>query len=407
MPRRRTDRAATAAAAWTVLLYALIPFVRPIQRVLMGAIGSGWIIGSVLTAVAAALVVSAFLVWRSPRASTAFDLAWLAAVAATAAVTAWHLRERPEEAVHLIQFGVLALLLYRAMRPAGPDLAILAAVVLLGALVGTVDEIIQWLVPGRFWDLRDVAVNAGACALAAAALWRLDPGPWRRPRVSSVSLALRLAAAETLLMTLCLANTPQRVEWYAGRVPGLALLAETDNAMAEYGFRHRLPGIGVMKSRLPLAELTQQDQSRATEVAAVLDRYPGSRYAQFFQDHSEVADPFLYEARVHIFSRDGHLNRLTTAPPGSSAAREHATMAFRQQLLLERVFGTTLARSSFTLDPVQRQWLEALDDPQRTFASKTASHLITAVSERDLRITLLAAAGILLALDVLVRRRQP
>jgi len=192
-----------------------------------------------------------------------------------------------------------------------------------------------------------------------------------------------------------------------GAVPGLALLAETDNAMAEYGFRHRLPGIGRDEVQAAAGRAHAAGPIAATEVAAVLDRYPGSRYAQFFQDHSEVADPFLYEARVHIFSRDGHLNRLTTAPPGSSAAREHATMAFRQQLLLERVFGTTLARSSFTLDPVQRQWLEALDDPQRTFASKTASHLITAVSERNLRITLLAAAGILLALDVLVHRRQP
>ena len=382
-PERRTDRAAIAAAAWAALLYASIPLVRPVQQRLLGALGSGWIIAVVLIAVAVALGAAVLLLQRSRRPTTPFDLAWTAVIAAVAAAAAWHLRGRPEEAVHLLQFGVLAVLLYRALRPTEPDVAILAAVVILGTLVGTVDEIIQWIVPRRFWDLRDVTVNAVACTLAAAALWRLDPGPWRRPlAASSVSLALRLAAAETLLLTLCLANTPARVAWYAERVPGLGLLARADNAMAEYGYRHRLPGIGEMKSRLTLAELEEQDRTRAGEVAALLDRYPEGRYQRFLDEHSEIADPFLYEARVHLFSRDVHLRDLRAAPPGSAAARTHATIALREQLLLERLFGNTLARSSFNLRPHRRQLLEQLDDPGRPFVSASAAHLITGVGEQ-------------------------
>ncbi len=406
-PRRRTGRAAIAAAAWVALLYASIPLVRPVQQRLLGALGSGWIIVVVLVAVAVALGAAVFLVRRSPRPTTPFDLVWLVAVAAFAAATAWQLRGRPEEAVHLLQFGVLAVLLYRALRPATPDVAILAAVVLLGALVGTVDEIIQWIVPGRIWDLRDVAVNAGACALATAVLWRLDPGPWRRPpAASSVSLALRLAAVETLLLMSCLANTPGRVAWYAERIPGLGPLAHADNAMAEYGFRHLLPGIGVMKSRLTLADLEEQDRARAAEVAELLDRYPEGRYQRFLDEHSAAADPFLYEARVHLFSRDVHLRDLRSAPPGSAAAREHATIALREQHLLERVFGTTLARSSFNLRPQRRQLLEQLDDPGRRFVSASAAHLITGVGERTLRLGLLAAAAVLLVLDAVAHRRS-
>jgi len=403
--RRGTELAAIAAAAWTAIIFAFIPLVRPIQRALLRAVDQGWITVAVLLAVGLALAAAVARLRRLPRPARSFDLVWLVAVTALAAWCAWALRGRPEEAIHLLQFGILAVLLYRAMRPAGPDLAILAAAVLLGALLGTVDEIIQWIVPARYWDLRDVAVNAGACALAAAALWRLDPGPWRRPRALSVSLALRLASALLLLLALCLANTPRRAAWYAERVPGLAPLALADNAMAEYGYRHRLPGIGELKSRLTLAELAQQDQSRAAEIAAMLDRYPDSRYLQFFRDHSAVGDPFLYEARVHIFSRDYHRRHLAAAAPGSTAAQEHATMAFRQQLLLERVFGATLARSSHRLDPYERQRLKGLDDPRRPFASKTASHLITAVSEPGLRLALLAAAAALLALDAVARRR--
>ncbi|PWB74837.1 MAG: hypothetical protein C3F15_07295 [Holophagae bacterium] len=405
-PRRRTGRAAIAAAAWAALLYASIPLVRPVQQRLFSAIGSAWIIVMVLVAVAAAVAIAVFLVRRSQRPTSPFDIVWLAAIGTIAAAIAWHLRERPEESVHLLQFGVLAVLLFRALRPAEPDVAILLSVVLLGTLVGTVDEIIQWIVPGRFWDLRDVAVNAGACALTSAALWRIDPGPWRHPLPSpSVSLAVRLAAALLLLLTLCLANTPERVAWYSERVPGLGLLARADNAMAEYGYRHRLPGIGEMQSRLTLADLEEQDRTRAGEVAALLDRYPEGSYARFLRDHSEIGDPFLYEARVHLFSRDVHLRDLRAAPAGSAAARELATIALREQQLLERVFGNTLARSSFNLKPQRRQLLEQLYDPGRPFVSASAAHLITAIGERPLRILLLAAAAALLAIDAVVRRR--
>jgi len=404
-PRRRTGRAAIAAAAWAALLYASIPLVRPVQQQLLGAIGSAWIIVMVLVAVAAAVAIAVFLVRRSQRPTSPFDIVWLVVIGTIAAAIAWHLRERPEEAVHLLQFGVLAALLFRALRPAEPDVAILLSVVLLGTLVGTVDEIIQWIVPGRFWDLRDVAVNAGACALTSAALWRLDPGPWRPPATSSIRLAVRLAAALLLLLTLCLANTPERVAWYSERVPGLGLLAHSDNAMAEYGYRHQLPGIGGMKSRLTLAELAEQDRTRAGEVAALLDRYPESRYQRFLDEHSAAADPFQYEARVHLFSRDVHLRDLRAAPPGSAAAREHATIALREQQLLERVFGNTLAHSTFNLKPQRRQLLEQLHDPGRPFVSASAAHLITGFGERTLRLALLAAAAALLAIDAVVRRR--
>jgi hypothetical protein len=177
--------------------------------------------------------------------------------------------------------------------------------------------------------------------------------------------------------------------------------------MAEYGYLHRLPGIGRLKSRLTLSEIAAQDQSRAAEVAALLDRWPDARYARFLEVHSGMADPFLYEARVHVFSRDHHRRHLAAAAPGSAEAQHHATMTFRQQLLLERLFGATLARSRFRLDLSERQRLEGLDDPQRPFASKTASHLITGVSERTLRIALLTAAVALLGIDAVLRRRAP
>lgn len=406
--RGGTDRAAVIAALATALLFASIPLVRWAQRQLSDRVDVRWITAAVLAGVLLALVAALVVLRRSRRRLRTADVVWLTALAATAGWIAWELRHLPEEAIHLLEYGVLAVLLYRAMRPAEPDVAILAAVVLLGTLVGTVDEIIQWIIPERYWGLRDVAVNGGATALAVAAMWRLDPGPWRPIRPASARLVLRLAAAELLLLALCFSNTPDRVAWYAARVPGLGFLAHADNAMAEYGYRHELPGIGTMRSRLTLAELAERDARDAAAVAAVLDRYSHGDYERFLREQPATADPFLYEARVHIFSRDAHLRRLRDAPPGSTVAREHATIAAREQRLLERVFGRTLARSSFGLAPRQSALLEELADPDAQFSSASAAHLVTRISRGALVALLIGAAAVALAVDGLaLGRRDP
>jgi hypothetical protein len=216
----------------------------------------------------------------------------------------------------------------------------------------------------------------------------------------------RLATAQLLLLALCFANTPDRVAWYAARVPGLGFLAHADNAMAEYGYLHDLPGIGTLRSRLTMDELAERDRSDAARVAAVLDRYAHRDYERFLREQPATADPFLYEARVHIFSRDYHLRQLEAAEPGSAAAREHATIAAREHDLLERVFGRTLKASRFDLPPRQQALLEELADEDASFVSRSASHLVTSVPEDVLLALLVGSAAVLLLLDSTVLRRR-
>ncbi|QZY30626.1 VanZ family protein [Nocardioides coralli] len=90
----------------------------------------------------------------------------------------------PEERTHLIEYGVLALLLHEALRegvrcgrrtPLPSVLAILAA-----SLVGTVDEGLQWILPNRVFDPVDLGFNALAATLAVGsrlALERARAGP--------------------------------------------------------------------------------------------------------------------------------------------------------------------------------------------------------------------------------------
>lgn len=398
---RRRQRAALAAALWVALVYATIPLVRVFQRWFLARYDIGWIIVGLLVVMAAIFGLTGLWLVRSTRRTRPLDLLVTAAVAIIAVWWAWELRSIPEEAIHLLEYGILMVLVYRAMRPAEPDLGILVAAVLLTTLMSTVDEIIQWITPRRFWDYGDIVINGGAAALAAVAVWRLDPGPWRRPPASSIRLVLRLAVALLVLFTLCLANTPDRVSLYVSRAPFLGFLSQR-NEMAEYGHLHVVPAIGAFKSRLQQAELVEEDRRRGTEVATIIDRYPEKDYWNFINEHLGFRDPLLYESRVHIFSRNRHIRKARESTPGSASERHHLTVAYRENQVLERFFGTTLHYSVFSLPEAMLATLETAHDPDQAFASKTGSHLITKFSEPALRSILLSLAVLFIVLDIII-----
>ncbi len=398
---RRRQRAAMAAALWVALVYATIPLVRVFQRWFLARYDIGWIMVGLLAVMAAILGITGLWLVRSTRRPSPLDLLVTVAVAIIAVWWAWELRSIPEEAIHLLEYGILMVLVYRAMRPAEPDLGILIAAVLLTTLMSTVDEIIQWITPKRFWDYGDIAINGGAAALAAVAVWRLDSGPWRRPPASSIRLVLRLAVALLVLFTLCLANTPDPVARYVSRVPFLDFLSQR-NEMAEYGHLHVIPAIGAFKSRLQQAELVEEDRRRGTEVATIIDQYPGKDYWKFVKEHLGFRDPLLYESRVHIFSRNRHIRQARESAPGSPSERFHLTVAYRENQVLERFFRTTLHHSVFSLPESMSATLETAHDPDQAFVSKTGSHLITRFSEPALRSILLSLAVLFIVLDIII-----
>ena len=305
----------------------------------------------------------------------------LALIPVAAVAVGWTLAldASPEEAVHFIQYGVLGLLLERAFRVRHPGVGALLAAFAAGALAGTLDEVLQWLVRERYWDLRDVVLNVVAVGLVQVAVLVVRP-KLERPRPATLRLVLCLVGVEAALLALCFANTPQRVAWYSGRLPCLARALDPTDTMAEYGHLHRFEGIGEMRSRFSLEELRRIDGERGEEVAAILDAYPGSRYGDFLREYPSGVDPFVHEARVHLFSRDANL-RDAQAATDPEALAEHATRAWRENQILEMFFPRTLSASSSVLPEATRRWLEVRVDPERYTVSRAGSHLITRVSE--------------------------
>ncbi len=82
----------------------------------------------------------------------------------------------PAERFHVLEYGVLVILVYRALAPRMKTARIYCFIVLYTFSVGLIDELIQALLPNRVYDPRDIAINWAASLLAvcllAAATWR-------------------------------------------------------------------------------------------------------------------------------------------------------------------------------------------------------------------------------------------
>lgn len=120
----------------------------------------------------AALVVVALLV-RHPMLRRPWPLLTLLAVAVGYAAVIWPM-ESPEEKLHFLEYGVVALLAFSGAPVAWSESRRLAAAALFTAGAGWVDEGLQALLPTRHYDLRDVGFNAlaGLMALGAFVLVR-------------------------------------------------------------------------------------------------------------------------------------------------------------------------------------------------------------------------------------------
>lgn len=94
-------------------------------------------------------------------------LVWLQAVGFETELAEVNVAEK----IHLIEYGLMALLLYLALLPRdgarSADLGLFVLPLLWVVLAGTLDETMQWWVETRTGEIRDVALNllSGACGL--------------------------------------------------------------------------------------------------------------------------------------------------------------------------------------------------------------------------------------------------
>jgi VanZ family protein len=405
--RERTDWIAVAGCA--LAIFVTVPFAPLVRDAVDASVGREVFTYAVIATVVVLLaaVLARLRRHRLPRSARA----WLVVVAALYAWYAWRLRAIPEEAVHLLEYLLLGVLAFRALSHRVRDATIYASTVALGAIVGIVDEALQWLAPNRHWTLADIWINVAAVALAVLAIALGLRPPYIRVGISAHGARrfARLAAIVVVLLALTFFNTPQRIEWLAANVPGLAFLRTNESVMFEYGYRYDDADTGVFRSRLAPADLAATDERRADDAGAVLAAYPDDRYKEFLSTYTPVNDPFVHEARVHLFSRDKHLRlaRSSHVPPTEHGW--HATVAWRENRILEKYFGRTLERSTRALDPADRTYLDRVrvplalvpEDERESWVSRS---LVTDVREPQIMAGLTAVLAVLLAIEGVAAR---
>ena len=172
--------------------------------------------------------------------------------------------------------------------------------------------------------------------------------------------------------------------------------------MFEYGYLYEDPEIGTFTSRLSPQELSRTDDELAAAAAAILNQYRSdSAYSDFLEKYTPASNPFVHEARVHLFRRDRLIQRAEEDEVDEEIYREHLAIAYRENLVMEKYFTQTLSQSDYVLPPDKIPFLKENQlRPDYAMTSRVSYGLITKVSERKIMAGL---AVILLGLTIVYR----
>ena len=270
---------------------------------------------------------AAFVVWivRSSRRLRRSNYAALAAGALWAVVQATALaRGRPEESalerMHLVLYGLVALLLYRTLLQGGRS-AIAAAfcAAVLTSLLGIADEFIQWLVWVRAGDFYDCLLNASAAGCGVVfglGLFGFDtrpPDPTERRTIAVLWVVLVAASA------------------------GLVDLTNLGHRIVD-------PELGSFRSYYSAERLERLNENRRARWATKQPPMPP------FQPW-HIEDHFLSEAAWHVQAR----NEAFDAEDWPTAAAEEAILNRYYPAVLEEVRNPDGGlRHTFPQERVQR-----------------------------------------------------
>lgn len=195
---------AIAVAAGVVLS---APFIRDIRNFIKTNFPGQYVtfVGVAIAVIIGAGVLAALVRIRDRRVARYGAIA--AALALGTAYALWNAQGIVEvdtvERFHFVEYGLVALLFYRAFRPSEDPSTIVLPIV-AGLIVGTCEEWLQWFIPGRVGDMRDVFLNVAAlvCGLLFSAgvdppdrfTWTLQPGSRRRTAVVAAAAVIVFAA---------------------------------------------------------------------------------------------------------------------------------------------------------------------------------------------------------------------
>ncbi|HVL66132.1 MAG TPA: VanZ family protein [Vicinamibacterales bacterium] len=197
------------AGAVAAALVLSAPFVGQIRSDIRRAFPGQfvWIVGGIIAAGVAGALVAALVRIRERRLPRYAAIA--AALTIAAAYSTLTADPNPEsravERFHFLQYGLITFLFYRAWRPLG-DLSIVLMPLLAGLIVSTAEEWLQWFIPNRVGEMKDVFLNLVAIGTGLLFSAGIEPperfssaiAPAARPRLGRMAAAAILSFAAFL-----------------------------------------------------------------------------------------------------------------------------------------------------------------------------------------------------------------
>lgn len=362
----------TLAVGCSLVFVSWAPFAGEIRNALRAAFPAAFA-PVVATTIALALVIPCALALMRIRTKRMLRAGAIAL--ALAVVAGYWLRFRTGiaevdavELFHFLQYGIIGALFYRAFVPIN-DATVFPLAVASGFFVGTTEEWLQWLVPTRVGEARDVYLNLAAigCGILvgvgiepAGGSWRLRPGSRRR-------LSWLVAVA---------------VLWFG-----------TFYHLAHLGYAISDPVVGNFASRYTAEDLLALGAARRE----TWRRNPPTRLRPF-----AIEDFYLTEAAEHVQHRNGYY------------AAGSFFEAWRENGILERYYAPVLDLQAFSSGERHRWPAEqraeveakAADAPGRPFTSPAARNRIV-VRPTKAEFWTAVAVGVALLLAAAARRDTP
>jgi hypothetical protein len=316
------------------------PFIRDIRDWIRGQFPGHFVlvVGSAVAIAIVAAIVYALVSIRDRRGLRYGAIA--AAVILGVSYSLWNAQGIAEvdavEQFHFVEYGLITLLFYRAARPLG-GASVFVLPVLAGLVVGTLEEWLQWFIPGRVGDMRDVFLNGAAILSGLLFSIGLDPpfdtaqsAPDRRlPRDRRASVRrVGLSAVTTVIVFTAFVHT------------------------VHLGLEIADPEAGRFRSRYDAATLSSIGQARLIEWKT---NPPLARPERLTRE-----DQYMSEGLLHVQLR----NRQWTA--GNFAA------AWQENLILEKYYAPVLDTPSY-VSKTGHRWPDAqrVDAQQRAAAGSS------------------------------------
>lgn len=388
-------------------IFLTIPIGRKIQRFVYDNWGRELFLYFVLACLAIGGIVLLYLLVFKLKIRSPSNYIWLIICGVLYTYFTLSLRNIPEETVHFLEYGLLSFLIFRALLHRVRDKSIYLTTSLLALLIGTFDEILQWITPERYWDFRDAGLNGLSAGLLQIVLWKVIKPKEISGKInpSSIRIISSALASCILVFGLCASNTPRRVAHYTKILPWLSFL-QKEEPMSEFGYKYKDREIGTFFSRLSLKVLRQNDEKNAPRYAKVINESLNIPYEQFLRDYNPINNPFLYEIRIHVFRRDTYFEKAKVANNPNDKIESYF-IAYKENLILEKYFGHTIEKSIYSWAKEKIDKIDLLTEKKdKSYESPVSAGLFTAFSEKTMWIYILITLMILGLINYYIRCKE-